>query len=161
MKFVGVGVFGGGDDFLVRRAEAAQLDVPADGVVEQDVFLRDDGDLIPQVARGNIAQIHAADFDRATHGVVKTQEQIGQRGFAGATGANECDELAGFDGEVDIVQDRFFAVIEIEVFKHDVSLVRMKHFGRDRFGHGIFQGEQLKDAFAGGAGLVQAGYAAA
>jgi len=80
-EFVSVGVLRGGADFLVRRAEAAEFDVPADGVVEQNVFLRDDGDLIPQVARGNVAQIHAADFDRAVHGVVKTQEQIGQCGF--------------------------------------------------------------------------------
>jgi hypothetical protein len=122
-EIVGVGVFGGGDDFVVRRAEPAQLDVPADGVVEQNVFLRDDGDLVPQVARGNLAQIHAADFDRAACGVVKTQEQVGERGFAGAAGADERDELAGLDGEVDVVQDRFFAVVEIEVLKFDVGVV--------------------------------------
>ena len=106
-EFVGVGVARGGDDFLVRRAEPAQLDVPADGVVEQNVFLRDDGDLVAQIARGNVAQIHAADFDRAARRVVKAQQQVGERGFAGAAGADERDELAGFDGEVDVVQHGF------------------------------------------------------
>ena len=33
-EFVGESVFGGGDNFVVRRAEPAQLDVPADGIVE-------------------------------------------------------------------------------------------------------------------------------
>ena len=54
-EIVGVGVFGGGDDFVIRRAGPAQLDVPADGVVEQNIFLRDDGDLVAQVARGDFA----------------------------------------------------------------------------------------------------------
>ncbi len=33
------------------------------------------------------------------------------------------------------------------------ALVGVEHFGRDRFRHGIFRGQQFKDAFAGGAGL--------
>ena len=51
-EIVGVGVSGGGDDFVVGRAEPAQFDVPADGVVEQNGFLGDDGDLVAQIARG-------------------------------------------------------------------------------------------------------------
>ena len=109
----------------------------------------------------HFAQIHAADFDRAAHGVVKAQQQVGERGFAGTAGADERDQLAGFDGEVDVAQHRFFAVVEIQVFKDDVGLVGVEHFGRGGFGHGIFRGEQFEDAFAGGAGLVQAGCAAA
>ena len=131
-EFVGVGVARGGDDFLVGRAEPAQFDVPADGVVEQNVFLRDDGDLVAQIARGNLAQIHAADFDGAARGVVKAQEQIGERGFAGAAGADERDELAGFDGEIDAVQHGFFAVVEIDVFKLDVGVGRRGAFSARR-----------------------------
>ena len=160
-EVVGIGVTRGFDDFCVRRAEAAQLDVPADGVVEQNGFLRDDGDLVPQVARGNVAQIHAADFDRAALRVVKTQEQIGQRGFAGAAGADQRDQLAGFDGKVDVSQHRLFAIVEIKVFKHDVSVGGVEHFRLQRFGHGIFDGEQLKDAFGWRRGPGEAGYAAA
>jgi len=154
-EFVGEGVFGGGDDFLARRAQPAQLDVPADGVVEQNIFLRDDGDLIAQIARGYFAQIHAADFDGALRGVVETQEQIGERGLAGAAGADQRDELAGFDGKIDVVQNRFFAVVKIKVLKFDVGVRGVEHFRLRRFGHGVFEGEHLEDAFAGGTGLVK------
>ncbi len=92
---------------------------------------------------------------RAARRVVKTQQQVGERGFAGTAGADERDELAGLDGEVDVVQHRLFAVIEIHIFNDDVGLVGMEHFGRGGFGHGIFRGEQFKDAFAGGARLVK------
>jgi len=33
-EFVSVGVLGGGNDFVVGRAEPAEFDVPADGVIE-------------------------------------------------------------------------------------------------------------------------------
>ena len=69
----------------------------------------------------NVAQIHAADFDRAARRVVKAQQQVGERGFAGAARADERDELAGLDGEIDVAQHRFFAVAEIEVLKLDVG----------------------------------------
>ena len=108
--------------------DPAQLDVPADGVVEQNIFLRHDGDLVAQVARGNFSQIHAADFDRAARGVVKTQQQIGQRGFAGTAGADERDELAGFDREIDVAQHRFFAVAEIKIFKFECRPCRRGAF---------------------------------
>ena len=92
-----MGVAGGGDDFVIRCAGPAQLNVPADGVVEQNGFLRDDGNLVAQIAGGNVANVHAADVDDAALRVVKAQQQIGQRGFAGAAGADERDELAGFE----------------------------------------------------------------
>ena len=63
--------------------------------------------------------------------------------------------MAGLDGEIDVVQDVFFAIGEIHVFKLDVGLAGVEHFRLRGFRHGIFQGEQLKDAFAGGAGLVK------
>jgi len=50
-------------------------------------------------------------------------------------------------------QHGFFAVGKVDVFELDVRVVGVEHFRRDRFGHGIFRGEQFKDAFAGGAGL--------
>ena len=67
-EIVGEGVAGGGDDFLVGRAEPAEFDVPADGVVEQNIFLRDDGDLVAQIARGHLAHVHAADGDGTSCG---------------------------------------------------------------------------------------------
>ena len=53
------------------------------------------------------------------------------------------------------MQDGFFAVVEVEVLKFNVSIGSMEHFRLRGFRHGIFRGEQLEDAFAGGAGLVQ------
>jgi len=75
--------------------------------------------------------------------------------FAGAAGADQRDQLAGFDGEVDVSQHRLFAIVEIKVFKTRCRPCPHEAFWRVRFRHGIFQGEQLKDAFAGGARLVK------
>ena len=82
------------------RAGPAQLDVPADGVVEQDGFLRDNSDLVAEVARGNVTNVHAADTNGAALRVIKTQQQIGERRFAGATGADEGNQLAGLDSRL-------------------------------------------------------------
>ena len=134
----------GGDDFIVRRAGPTQLDVPPDGVVEQNRFLRDDGDLTPQFARGDVADVHAADADDAALRVVKAQEQVRERGFAGAAGADERDELAGFDLQFDVVQRDFFAVGKMDAIELNVRAGGLERSGLRGSGT-EFCFEQVKD----------------
>ena len=85
--------------------------------------------------------------------VVKAQQQIGERGLAGAAGTDERDELAGLDGEVDVVRARVFRRRRNGRFRIECRRRRRGAFSARRFGDGIFRGEQFKDAFAGGARL--------
>ena len=77
---------------------------------------------LPQIARGNFPQIHATDFDGAFARVVKSQQQIGEGSFAGTGLADKGHELAGFDVEIDVLQDGFFTVVETDIFKLDVGV---------------------------------------
>ena len=154
-EIVGVGMARGGDDFIARCTGPAQFDVPADGVVEQDGFLGDDGDLISQIARGDAADVHAADADDAPLRVIKSQEQIGERGFAGAAGADERDELAGLDLQLDVVQRDFFAVGKMDVVELNVRAGGLECFWLRWLKDGVSHIEQIKDALAGGARLLK------
>ena len=160
-EVVSVGMTGGVDDFFIRRAGAAKFDVPADGVVEQNGFLRDDGDLVAEIARGDFADVHAADADGAARRVVEAQEQVGERRFAGAAGADERNKLAGLDAQVDVAQHGFFAVGKIHVVEMNVRAGGLERAGLGGFGHGVLRVQQRKDAFAGGAGLDESDFAAA
>src|SRR6185312_16884632 len=104
---------GGGFDLGIGHAIAARGEVAADGVVEQDGFLRDNGDLTPEFRHRDITNIRAADAHRAALGIVEAREQVRERGLARATAADERDELAGFDSEIDAAQNGLFAVAEI------------------------------------------------
>ena len=69
--------------------EPAQFDIPADGFVEEDVFLGHNGDLVAQIPRWQLREYPRRRFSRRRAGVVKAQQQIRQRGFAGATGPHQ------------------------------------------------------------------------
>ncbi len=73
-------------------------------VVEEDRLLRDGADLLPQPGRIELGERHAVEEEPPRVGVVEPREQRGDRGLAGARGADERDDLAGLDREVDPVQ---------------------------------------------------------
>ena len=143
----------GFNNFLIRRAGAAEFDVPADSIVEQNGFLRDHGDLIAEIARGEFPEVRAADADGATRRVVEAQEQIGKRRLAGAAGADERDKLAGLKAQVNVVQHGFFAISKIHVVEINIRAGGLERAGLRRFGHGAVCVQQHKGAFAGGARL--------
>ena len=85
--------------------------------------------------------------------VVKAEQQVGQRGFAGAAGADERDELAGFDFEIDVVQRDLLAVGKMDVLELDVRAGGVELSGVGGFHHGGWRVEQGENALAGGARL--------
>ena len=89
-------------------------------VGKQDVFergergdelvgLEDEADGLPRtwasLIFGKVADGGAVEVDVAGGGRVEAGEQAEQRGFAGAGGAHDGDELAAWDGEVEAFED--------------------------------------------------------
>ena len=64
-EVVGERRFRGGDHALARHVWMAVTDVIPDRFIEENRFLRDDGDLVAQRSQRNIAQIVAIDAHRA------------------------------------------------------------------------------------------------
>ena len=62
--------------------------------MEQDVFLRDHGDLFAQRANGDVANVDAVDANLPGGEFVETRNQIDERGFSGAAGADQRDHFA-------------------------------------------------------------------
>src|SRR5262249_7877323 len=92
-----------GNDFLFGDAGQPVADVVPDGVMEQDVFLSDHGDLRTEGAEGNGACIDAIDGDDAGRRLVESGQEIEERCFAGSGGADNRQSLAatGFEGNAE------------------------------------------------------------
>jgi len=67
---------------------------------KQGGFLKDEGDLLAGVDGG-----HAVDGDGARGAWREAGDEFEQRGFAAAGRADDGDELAALDAEVDVVED--------------------------------------------------------
>jgi hypothetical protein len=87
--------------------EGGHADVFLDGEVgDQVVQLEDEAEVAAAeeqavvLARG----VEAADGDFAAVGAVEAAEEVEERALAGAGGAPEGDDLAGVDGEADLVE---------------------------------------------------------
>ena len=89
---MGVSVPGRRFDFSIRSAGAAHSNVGANGVIEENGILSDDGDLAAQIFRGDFANIQVADANGAALRVVKSQQQIREAGFARAGLPNQRNE---------------------------------------------------------------------
>ena len=90
-------------------------------VVEEEGLLGHDRDLVEEGAAFDVAQIDAVDLDRAAGRVVEAQHQIDQRRLARAGSADDGDDLAGRDREVDAREHRLLAVVEVHVAKADLG----------------------------------------
>ncbi len=76
-------------------------------VVQQLVVLEHKADgaaVMRHLPRRQTAQIVAADVDLTVGGLLLTQQQTQQCGFAGAGSAHQKDEITSFDVETDVVQ---------------------------------------------------------
>ena len=85
----------------------------ADGVGEEEGFLRDESDVAAEVGERVVADGTAVDQDCAGGGVVDARDQVDQRGFAGAGGADYGEAAAGGDAEVDVFQNLGVLVGEV------------------------------------------------
>ena len=118
-------------DVVHRLPEVAVGDVGADGVVEEEGELRDDGDLRAQRAQRVVADVDAVDRDPPLGHVVEARDQIGEGALAAAAHADERDDLAGLDREVDVLQHGLGAVAKADVLEDDPAA-----HGRERAGAG-------------------------
>ena len=133
-EIMGMRMFGGGDNLRLGRAGTSQFDVSADAFIKQQSLLRHHGNLAAKIARGDFSNVNATDAHRAALGIVKAQQQIGQRCFTRTTVPDQRDHLAGFDCEMEIPQHRFFVVVESDGIKFDLRASGLERKRGDRFG---------------------------
>src|SRR3954466_11527710 len=94
--------FGRGDNFVVTCGGASELEILHDGTGEQEVFLRDDGDLFVERLDGRREKIEAVDQDLPLLRLIKTRDEADDAGFAGTGMTDQRDRFAGtrFEGDV-------------------------------------------------------------
>src|SRR6266511_1713862 len=97
---------GGGDQVVVGGVGLGVAQVLRDRGVEQEGVLEHHAQLRSPRLEGDLAQVGAVDEDPAGLGVVEAGDQGGDRGFPGAAGADQGDELAGGDVDGEVVDGR-------------------------------------------------------
>ena len=121
-----VGGFGGGFDVVKLRLAVflryAEGDVFADGVAEEECLLRDEADVPAQRVEREFADGVAVDEDGAGLGVVDPRDQIDERRFAGAGGADDGQAGAGGNAQVDVFEDGGAVIGEVEIAEFDFAL---------------------------------------
>src|ERR1017187_10461576 len=115
-------------DFLVGGSFSTKGNVKADALVEENRLLSDNGNVGPQLPRGDGTDIGAANQHRAGLRVIEAQQQIGEGGLAGAGAADQGHQLAGLDGQIDIVKRRLFAVGEADVLEANWGALGVEGF---------------------------------
>ena len=103
---MGVGRLGGGDDLVLARAGPAHGDVVAHRALEQEIVLRDIGDLPPERREPDGRGVDAVAQDLSRLGFVEAQDEAHHRRLAAARAADQRRRLARFGDEADGVQDR-------------------------------------------------------
>ena len=106
MKPCGLRALRGELDLLERRVGLRVGDVLGDGGAEQEGVVGDEGDLRAQRGEVDVAQVGAVDRDRSRGRVVEAGEQADQAGLARAGRADQRDDAAGLDLEVDVAERR-------------------------------------------------------
>ena len=149
-----MGVPGSGLDFCIRRAGSPHRDIVPDRVVKEDGLLCYQCDLPAQVIDGDLPNVSRANAHGAALRIIEPQQQVGERGFAGAAAADQGHQLAGLDREVDPPQDRFLAVIEVYVIEVDVRLAGLERNRGGRIGDGADHVHQLEHPLVGRTGLL-------
>jgi hypothetical protein len=95
---------GGRLDLGVGRIGLGDADIVGDRAVEQEGVLRHQRDLSAQGIEAHVANVDAADADRARARIEEAQQQRGDGGLAGARRADERDPLAFGDREAHAVE---------------------------------------------------------
>ena len=90
-EIVGVGLRGGGDDFLAGRLGASVGEVLGDGAVEEERVLADDAEQPAVAVEPDFFERDAIEPDLAAGRPIKPCDQIGQSGLARTAGADKRD----------------------------------------------------------------------
>ncbi len=105
-EIMAVGGLGGGGDFVFRGTQFAVLDILADGAVEEKCFLTDHRDMTAQRFECDGRSVLPVDGDAAPVEFIKRRQQVHQRGFARASGADQRNHLARLGPQADFPQHR-------------------------------------------------------
>src|SRR5262245_42258 len=106
--------------FGVRGSRPPYRYILANGIVEEDRFLDDHGNLAPQILQPHVADVRRPYHHRAFARVIKPEQQVRERRFARTTGPYQGDQAAGFHGQVDVPEHRFVPIIERYVVEVDI-----------------------------------------
>ncbi len=122
-ELVRVGQFGRAPDLAGRGAGLAVRDVLPDRRAEEQRVLQDEADLIAQRLQPIPPDVRAVDDDRPGRRIVEPRNQAHDRGLPGSRRTDNRRDLAGFDREADVLQDRLVgAVAEADVVELDLAL---------------------------------------
>src|SRR5207237_555511 len=131
----------------VGGVEAAVADVFADSSVEEDGLLDHHAYLAAEGVQRHLAQVVAVGGDRAAGHVVMAREEVDHGGLAGSGLADERDHLAGFDLEIDSLDDGLAGlVLEPDVVVADGALDRRQAFRAGAVLDVRFRVEGVEDA---------------
>ena len=123
-----VGGARGFNHFVAAGLGVAVGDVVINAVVEQHGILRHHADGSAQGILRDVADVLAVDTDTAGAGIVKTEQQPGQRRFSGATRAHHRHRFSGGNTEADVMQNRTVCivgkvhVVEFHCARHHIEL---------------------------------------
>src|SRR5206468_1234707 len=98
-------------------------DILRDRAAEEERLLRDEADLPAQRVYLQLPQIRAVEGDRAFRRIVKPHQQVDERRLPRAAVADESDQLARLDRQVDVGEDGIAGVaviVEMDVLELDL-----------------------------------------
>ena len=115
----------GGDDLLIRGIQAAVADVIHDGAGENEAVLQHNAHLRAQRVQRHLGDVVPIDEHPAGIDVIKARDEVDDRRFAGACGADERDGLARLYIEIEVLQNVDGTVIgERHVVERHIALDR-------------------------------------
>ena len=105
--------------FAIFEILIAISDIALDSAGEQAGFLRNITDFVPQVMLGHLPDIDIVDQDFAFGHIIKTGNQVDQRGLSAAGTADDGRSLPGSGSEGDSLQHIIFGagIFEADILK--------------------------------------------
>ncbi len=122
-ELVDAGDAAGFHELLFGRVGAGEEDVLADGAVEEEGLLQDDAELLAVAGEADGGEVDAVDEDLAAGRGVEGADERDDGGLAGAGGADQSGDGAGFGLEADAVEDGLVGLVgEGDVVEGDVAV---------------------------------------
>jgi hypothetical protein len=157
-KLVDAGDFAGGHELLFSGGGTGELDVLADGAVEEECLLEDDAELLAVAGELDGGEVVVVDEDGTGLRGVEAADERDDGGFAGAGGADERGNGAGFGLEADAVEDGLvFDIGEGDIDEADVTFERAKGDGAGGVGVFFALGEDFAGTIEAGHGFGELG----
>ena len=154
-KVVSICLLGSFLNFVHRSVHTGNADVIINGLAEQLNVLRHIRNCAADRIIGVFSQIHTVQVDLAIFRLIILEQKLGDRGFAAAAAAHQCDLFTGRNGKADVIQCRgTVAITESDILELDIALHLVQIgavFVADRLG-GIIH--DLAQTLHGNAGLL-------